>query len=207
MSPTPPFGRQNFSTRWRNNFIHLIRSPPLCCKICRCPRSSRIIVWIFVYCRLLFIQRQLIANLLELFFILCIQENEIMCITHNRPHIGRCSLLPNNRRNKVLPSKDFIAHDFHVRLFIIVYGNPDGAILPKELAEEFEARVHYVEPGGVFEVIVIVLERRACIIRRIDVDAFHAPRIKRKQCLQRLQIVAMHKNVVRVAFTAGSLGV
>ena len=80
--------------------------------------------------------------------------------------------------------------------FIIVYGNPDAAVLAQELSKEFEARVHHVQPGRVFEVVVVMLERGAGVVRRIDVDALHFAGVERQQRLQRLQVVAVDEDTL-----------
>ena len=83
----------------------------------------------------------------------------------------------------------------------IIQTNPDAAVLTQELAKELEARVHHVEPSGVFEVVVVMLERGAGVVRRIDVDALHLSGIERQQRLQRLQVVAVDEDVVLGRFS------
>ena len=79
--------------------------------------------------------------------------------------------MPNAGCHKVLPTKDFVADNLEVSLLVIVDGDPDGAVFAEELAQEFEARVHQVEPSGVLEIVVVVLEGRAGVVGRVDVDA------------------------------------
>ena len=91
--------------------------------------------------------------------------------------------------------------------FIVIKVYPDAAVLAQELSEEFEARIHHVEPGGVFEVVVVMLERGAGVVRRIDVDALHPPLILREQRLERIQIVAVDDHVAVIVMAFGGKGI
>ena len=57
-----------------------------------------------------------------------------------------------------------------------------------------------------FEIVVVMLESRARVVRRVDVDALHLPGIKRQQRLQRLQVVALNEQVAGARVTGGQVG-
>ena len=92
-----------------------------------------------------------------------------------------------NAVDEVLPAEDLVADDAQIGAFAIVDGDPDAAVLRQELAQELQAGIHHVEPGRMFEVVVVVFEGGAGVVGGIDVDALHFAGVERQQRLQRLQ--------------------
>ena len=101
-----------------------------------------------------------------------------------------------NAVDEVLPAEDLVADDAQIGAFAIVDGDPDAAVLRQELAQELQAGIHHVEPGRMFEVVVVVFEGGAGVVGGIDVDALHLASVERQQRLQRLQVVAVDEQVV-----------
>ena len=92
-----------------------------------------------------------------------------------------------NAVDEVLPAEDLVADDAQIGAFAIVDGDPDAAVLRQELAQELQAGIHHVQPGRMFEVVVVVFEGGAGVVGGIDVDALHLASVERQQRLQRLQ--------------------
>ena len=80
--------------------------------------------------------------------------------------------------------------------FIVVQANPNGPILAQEIAEELEAGIHEIEPSGMLQIVVVVLECGPGVVWRVDINALHLSGIKRQQGLKCLQIVAVDKDIV-----------
>ena len=69
-----------------------------------------------------------------------------------------------------------------------------------------KARPHHRQPLAVFEIVVVVLEGRARVIRQINVDALHLAGVERQQDLEGFQIVALDEHVVGVWGAGGKIG-
>ena len=57
----------------------------------------------------------------------------------------------------------------------------------------------------VFKIVVVVLERAAGVVGRINEDALHPPRVERQQGFQGFEIIALYKQVFRLLVTIGVL--
>ena len=110
--PTHTIWRIIFFAARRNNLIHLIWPKASRSIIGRSPRSTRIIVRIFISLLLFPTQWQFVPCLLKPFFVLNIKQDVVMTITKCRTHIGRCTLLPHYVCNKVLAAKYLVANHF-----------------------------------------------------------------------------------------------
>jgi len=57
-----------------------------------------------------------------------------------------------------------------------------------------------------FQVVIIVIEGGSRVVRRINVDALHLPRVERQQRLERFEIVALKKHVAGVRIACAECG-
>ena len=110
----------------------------------------------------------------------------------------RSAFLPNNIPNKIRTPKHLIHYNLKVMSFIVVDGHPDRAVLGQQIAQQFQPRPHHGEPARMLQIVVVVLEGRARVVGRIDIDALHPPGVERQQRLQRFQIVALDQHVAGV---------
>jgi hypothetical protein len=117
----------------------------------------------------------------------------------------RVPLLPDIRGNEVPPSENLVHDDLEVMPLVVVDADPDRAVLAQELAEKLEPRHDHGQPLRVLEVVVVMLEGRPGVVRRIDVDALHLAGEERQQRLQRLEVVALDQHVPGIAVPAAEL--
>ena len=80
---------------------------------------------------------------------------------------------------------------------VIVDGHLDTAILRQQLAQELQAWVHHRQPLRMLQIVVVMLEGTLGVVGRVDKDALHLPGIKRQQCFQRIQVIALNQAVGR----------
>ncbi len=126
----------------------------------------------------------------------------LVAVTQDRPEVRRDPLLPDHIGNKVSPIKQLVQNHLHVVGFVVVNAHPDRTILGEELPEQLQTRPHHPQPLGVLKIIVVVLEGRSGVVGWIDADAFHTAREMRQKRLQRLEVVALDKQVARLPVTA-----
>ena len=79
---------------------------------------------------------------------------------------------------------------------VVVNRHPNTAVLPKQFAQELQARQHHAEPLGVLQVVVVMLERAFGVVWRVNKDALHLPPVKRQQRLERFEVVPLNQQVV-----------
>ena len=115
------------------------------------------------------------------------------------------SLLPHARRYKVRPAEHLVQQHLEIGTFCIVNRHPDRPVLRQQLSQQLQARPHHGKPPSMFQVVVVVLERGAGVVRRIDVDALHTAGVERQQCLQRLQVVPLDQHVAGLGRSDGQL--
>ena len=155
--------------------------------------------------------------------ILRISKNVFVVRRHRNFVIIRAvHLAPDECRNAVALSKNFIANRLQVRLLIIINADENRPVISEQLPQELQPRIHHAqplvmarqilsffshdlpEPGADARVVHIVIVDPILVprvVRRIDVDAIHAPLVLRQQRLQRHEVVAVddHVPVVRAA--------
>lgn len=90
--------------------------------------------------------------------------------------------------------------------FVVVDRNPDRAVGGEQAAEDFEALFHKGEPEGVFHHVVVVLEGRAGIVRRVDVDALDFASVLLFEGFEGEQVVAVYEDIVGVGVAVAVFG-
>ena len=105
---------------------------------------------------------------------------------------------PDDGIDEVPAPENFIHDDLEVMSLVVVDGYPDRAVLRQQIMQEFEARPHHRQPPRMLQIVVVMLEGRARVVGRVDMDALHASRIERQQRLQRFQVVTLDQQVAGV---------
>ena len=80
--------------------------------------------------------------------------------------------------------------------FVVVDGNPDRSILREKPAQDLQPITHERKPQRVLDSIIVVRERRARVVRRIDIDALDLSGELLLQRLERKQVVAEDEPVI-----------
>ncbi len=124
---------------------------------------------------------------------------------HIRSVLSCEGLLPKYVSHEISSSKHLIHNDLEIVRLIVVNRHPNRPILRQQVAQQFQARPHHRQPLAMFEIVVVVLEGRARVVRRVNVDALHLPGIERQQRLQRFQVVALDEHVTGVQVTRGKV--
>ena len=65
--------------------------------------------------------------------------------------------------------------------FVVVNRHPNAAVFSQEFAQQLQARQHHAEPLGVFEVVVVMLERTFRVVGRVNEDAFDLASVEGEQ--------------------------
>jgi hypothetical protein len=84
---------------------------------------------------------------------------------------------PQNRGNEVFPAVDLIHHHLQIGLFTVIAVNPDGPVATKEALDLDEAVSHHRQPHGVFQGVVVLLERLLSVEGRVDIGELHLAEI------------------------------
>ena len=122
-----------------------------------------------------------------------------------RSILSREGLLPKYVGHEISSSKHLIHNDLEIVRLIVVNRHPNRPILCQQVPQQFQARPHHRQPLAMFEIVVVMLKRRARVVRRVNVDTLHLAGIERQQCLQRLQIVALNQHVTHIRFPRGKV--
>ena len=109
----------------------------------------------------------------------------------------RISLLPYHRRYKIRAPEHLVHQHLEVVRFVVVNRDPDAAVLSQQFPQQHQTRIHHAQPLAVLQLVVVVLERRLRVVRRVDEDALHAPGIDGDQRLQRQQVVSLNQQILR----------
>lgn len=130
--------------------------------------------------------------------------------------LGRIDLLPQHRRDEVARAENLIHQQPQRRHFVVVDGDENRPVLAQKLPQQHQPRIHHAQPAVVavqrlalaadhlaqplanlraVDVVVVDPALVAGVVRRVDIDALHLPRIARQQGLQRVQVVALHDEV------------
>ena len=163
----------------------------------RLPRSARIVVRIPVTSLHLVREVQLVARFLEVRILGSVDVQIFVIFGKDLTVLTRGSLLPHAGRYKIRPAEHLVQQHLEVGAFRIVDRHPDRPVFGQQIAQQLQARPHHGKPPSMFQVVVVVLERGAGVVRRIDVDALHTTSVKRQQCLQRLQVVPLDQPCCR----------
>ena len=126
------------------------------------------------------------------------------------------SVMPYKRSDKIALPKNFIEQHPQPMLLVVVDGNKNHAVLGQQFAQQLQPRPHHAQPllmpllvvavhRAVFlqpalhqigiHIVVVAPALVAGVIRRVNVNAIHPPRITRHQRFERMQIIAMHNQV------------
>ena len=146
---------------------------------------------------------------------------------HKIVHWGNCFvivgygvfLLPDDRAYKVASFKNLIHQQPQRRHLVVVDGHKDRPILPQELLQQHQPRIHHAQPAvvaveglaflahhlaqpfadfGAVDVVVVHPAFVAGVVRGVDVDALHLPGVARQQGLEGMKVVALHDEVAAV---------
>ena len=123
-----------------------------------------------------------------------------------RSILSGVGLLPKHISHEVSSSEQLIHDDLEVVRLVVVDGNPDRAVLRQQIAQEFKTRPHHCQPLCRFEIDVVMLEGRAGIIRRVDVDSPHLAGIERHKRLQGFRFVTLDEHVPGFRVAGGKVG-
>ena len=129
--------------------------------------------------------------------------------------LWRENLLPDCGSDEIVLAEDFVHQRTESMNLVVVDGDEDGPVVPKQLAQELQAGKHHAAPlvvaGQVFPVhdlaqpiadhrrvdlVVVGPGFVAGVVGRVDVDALDLAVIGRQQRLQRGQVVALDDQVV-----------
>ena len=94
-------------------------------------------------------------------------------------------LLPSNRSNEIRTAKYFVTQNLEVVSLVIVNSYPDGAVVRQEAAQLFYAITDQRQPERMLDAIIVVLESTAGVVRRVDKDTLHLPRVFLLECFKR----------------------
>ena len=164
----------------------------------RLPRSTRIIVWIPVASLHFIREIQLVARPLEVGIFGSINMQVFVIFGEDLAVLSRGSLLPHASRHKIRPAEHLVQQHFEIGALCIVDRHPDRTVFRKQVAQQFQAWPHHGKPASVFQVVVVVFERGAGVVRGVNVDALHMAEVEGQQSLQRIQVVALNQHVVRI---------
>ena len=131
-----------------------------------------------------------------------------------------CCCLNNQLTTEIFFPKNFIAQDFQIRLFVVVNADENHAIVLEQIASKFQTRIHKCQPRRMgtrtalfhlqnffntfrfdakfffkiffIKIKAIVIDEvvGACVIRRINVDAFYLTFVRMTQMLEHFQVIA-----------------
>ena len=174
-------------------------------QINRTPWPSGIVIWILVTGRLLRTEGQIIAGCLECIFVFGINKHIVMTIADDGPHVRGSPFLPNDRCDEILAQEYLIQQDLDVCLFVIVNADPQAAIPTQQLVKDFHAWPDEVQPCTMFQIVIILRERRSRIVRDICIHALHLPAVLRQQCPEGQQIVPVDQHISCPRLTVGLL--
>ena len=87
--------------------------------------------------------------------------------------------------------------------FISINRNPYGTIFCQQIPENNQSFTHQRQPDGVFQTIIVMFERIARIVGRIDIDTFDGTRIVLFEGFEGKQIVAMDEHIAVPRFAIG----
>ena len=97
----------------------------LSCDCHRLPGASRVIVWVSIPSKHFFINGNRIARSLKGRLVPCVNGNVVVLEGEGAPILATLSLLPNNRANEISPTKDLIAKDPQLGVFVVVNAYPN----------------------------------------------------------------------------------
>lgn len=80
--------------------------------------------------------------------------------------------------------------------FVVVQRNPNAAVFRQQFAQQFQARIHHVQPQAVFQIVIVMRKCRTRVIGWVYENTFDAACIKRQQRFQRVQIVALNNQII-----------
>ena len=75
---------------------------------------------------------------------------------------------PDHLRDKVILSKDLIAHQLEMRLLIVINGNEDKAVTGQQMTHDTQACIHHGAPLGVEAGIAITVNHKALALLIAD---------------------------------------
>ena len=117
---------------------------------------------------------------------------------------------------EILLAEDLVHRRPQVMELVVVDGDEDRPVLRQQLPEKLQPRPHHAQPFVVplqilpvhlpvalqplphqraVHLVVVGPALIAGVVGRVDIDAFHPPRVARYQRLQRLQIVAVDNQI------------
>ena len=123
--------------------------------------------------------------------------------------------LPHERADEVVLAEHLVQEQAQPMDFVVVDGDEDRAVVAQQFAQQLQPRQHHAAPlvvagevvrvhhlaqplAGHWRVHVVVVPPAlaADVVRRVDVDALHAPVVGGQQRFQGQQVVAVHDEVV-----------
>ena len=209
--------RSEFLSGWTRDFVGTLAVIISRRQIARRPIATRIVVGIPVSLDGPLTTLDKIRS--PFFRVSGIDQNEVMIF---RKMLGRVlrreNLLPDCSRQKIILAEHLVHQRTQPVDLIVVDGNEDSAIVPKQLPQQLEAGEHHAAPlvvasqifaihdpaqplphHGRVDLVVISPTLVAGVVGRIDVDALHLAMIGRQQRLERRKIVPLHDQVVMQA--------
>jgi hypothetical protein len=109
---------------------------------------------------------------------------------------GRRALLERDYVETIVPSKRLINQCDEIAKLTIVDMNKQSTIGGKEVAKKLKSISHEIEPKGMLDTIIVVLECLLCVERRVDIDALDLVGELLLQSLQGQEVVAEDQPVV-----------
>ena len=114
------------------------------------------------------------------------------------------STFPYHLCNKVVSAKYLVAEEFEVGLFVVVDGDKDNPSIGEQTLGDAETFAHKGEPFAVavavlavHKAVVIDEVLVARVVGRVDIDDIHLALVGVGERGQRLQVVALDKDMVR----------
>lgn len=83
---------------------------------------------------------------------------------------------------------------------VVINRHLDRPVFRLQLPQQFQARPYHGEPLAVFQIVLVMLEGRPRVIRRVNIDPLHLAGIKRQRRFQRLQIIPLDQQVPCLRF-------